>query len=357
MLAMKTGFIIPALLLLLSPAVSARETTPTPLPEGPGLAASYPADRDIGSDPLVVFAEDFEGSYDDLQLRWSTISGPETLSLVAETPQGSRGKQSLQITARRRQNNGGLVYKVLDQGYEKLHMRFYVKFSKDHPYLHHFVRIAGRINPPPWPISEAGNKPEKSFSAGLDVSPHNGNTYPSRQFAPPGNWTFYHYWPEMRSWQTPWGAAIPGQPNPYYGNGFYPHPPVVVPRDEWICVEIMVKLNSSPTAADGAVALWINGKLVSHFGPGTVTGYWEREAFRTDPTNARSRPFEGFRWRLDDQVLINSIKLESYVTETSYQQTEQYNAEHPEDQVNIEQGVVWFDHLVVATEYIGPLWP
>ena len=38
-----------------------------------------------------------------------------------------------------------------------------------------------------------------------------------------------------------------------------------VDRVKWICVEVMLKANSSPEKADGEQALWIDGKPVGHW--------------------------------------------------------------------------------------------
>lgn len=327
------------------------------LPEGPGIASGYPGDEGIDAHPAVVFFEDFEvDAIGDLGARWSTVHGPRTLSLSELSPPASGGTRSLQVDARRGENTGGYVYKVLDQGYEKLHMRFYVKFADDHPYSHHFVRMGGRIDPPPYPLGGAGQRPEDHFSIGLDAVRASGNTYPAVGYPPPGVWGFYNYWPEMRSWQSVLGIADPSNPS-YYGNGFYPDPAVPIPRDEWVCVEIMTKLNSGPDALDGEIALWIDGRLVGHYGPGTVQGYWVRDQFRTDPANSQSRPFEGFRFRNRDDLLINTVKLENYLEERAYVWAEEWLRDHPDTHVNLTESTVWFDHFVVATEYIGPLAP
>lgn len=328
-----------------------------PLPEGPGIASGYPGDEGIDAHPAVVFFEDFEvDAIGDLSARWSTVHAPRTLSLSELSPPASGGTRSLQVDARRGENTGGYVYKVLDQGYEKLHMRFYVKFADDHPYSHHFVRMGGRIDPPPYPLGGAGQRPEDHFSIGLDAVRASGNTYPAVGYPPPGVWGFYNYWPEMRSWQSVLGIADPSNPS-YYGNGFYPDPAVPIPRDEWVCVEIMTKLNSGPDALDGEIALWIDGRLVGHYGPGTVQGYWVRDQFRTDPANSQSRPFEGFRFRNRDDLLINTVKLENYLEERAYVWAEEWLRDHPDTHVNLTESTVWFDHFVVATEYIGPLAP
>jgi hypothetical protein len=57
--------------------------------------------------------------------------------------------------------------------------------------------------------------------------------------------------------------------------------------------------------------------------------------------------FEGFRWRTGDRLKINFLWLLHYVTDDAARQN---CAENP-------TGVnrVWFDHIVLATEYVGPI--
>lgn len=325
------------------------------LPQGLGLAAQYPGDVGIASHPHAVFVEGFEVTgVEHLQERWSTVKDPMTLRVSELAPVGSPGSRSLQVIARRGENTGGYVFKVLDDGYDKLHMRFYVRFAADHPYSHHFVRMGGRVDAPPYPLGGAGKRPEDHFSVGLDAMTASGNTYPAVKYSPPGVWGFYNYWPEMRSWQTPWGDADPTNPS-YYGNTFHPRPPVPIPREAWICVEIMAKVNSTPEVSDGELALWIDGRLVAHYAPGSIAGYWVRDAFRTDPTNMQSRPFTGFRWRNDTRTKLRTVKLENYLEDRAYEWTEAYLREHLGVMANTKEAIVWFDHLVVATEYIGPM--
>ncbi len=52
-------------------------------------------------------------------------------------------------------------------------------------------------------------------------------------------------------------------------------------------------------------------------------------------------PFEGFRWRMDEDLNINFIWLLVYITQAE------------EGHIN----EVWYDQVVVATDYIGPITP
>lgn len=321
--------------------------------ESEGLAAKYPGDVGIEHDSDVVFAENFEGkNLATIGQRWSELRNDKgtAMSLSKQTSKFSPGRQSLQITATRDQNFGGHLFKVLPQGYDELYVRFYVKFAADHGYLNHFVKLQGSVNPPPYPEGEAGHKHTNSFSTGLEPQSDYCLEYPYQPQPPPGIWHFYSYWPEMHSWQNPDGTGTS-----FYGNDFEPKQPVSVPRNQWQCVEFMVKMNSSPDKSDGEQAFWIDGQLRGHFAPGSVKGYWIRDIFRLD--DEKGKPFSGFRWRTDPRININKLWLLYYVnpSEGTAQKNFNYRQKFPAANINLQTSTVWFDDLVVAKKYIGPI--
>ena len=77
--------------------------------------------------------------------------------------------------------------------------------------------------------------------------------------------------------------------------------------------EFMLRHNT-PGKADGEQAFWIDGQL---------RGHWQ-----------------GINWRTDPQLQANALTVESYVTDR-----------WTEQRVN----TVWFDNVVIARRYIGPL--
>lgn len=298
----------------------------------------------------VVFAEDFEeASLTALSARWNATKNPRgrALALSTDVPEGSGGRQSLRVTATRGENDGGHVFRLLPPGYDRLFLRFYVKFGAENGFNHHFVSLGGEIDPPPYPVGRAGLKPEKTWNSGIEPAAISRNTVPPISYPPPGIWHFYTYWPEMRSWQNPDGTGTS-----FYGNNFEPETPFAAPRGKWVCVEITLKMNSAPDARDGEQAFWIDGKLAGRFAPGSMTGLWERDNFRRD---AGGKKFEGFRWRDDMRVRINKLWLSHYLSEDAFKRTDRYASGHPEFKVDMRTATVWFDDLVVSTEYIGPL--
>jgi hypothetical protein len=123
-------------------------------------------------------------------------------------------------------------------------------------------------------------------------------------------------------------------PNYFWGNTFHPNPAAPIKLDEWICVELMMKVNDPVDAYNGEQAFWVNGEKIQHLGKGFPSGYWVWDNFYPHPD---SSAFEGFQWRIDDNLKLNFFWLLYYMTG----ETDHMNK-------------VYFDDVVVSTEYIGP---
>jgi len=312
---------------------NAAENTPR-LPEGPGLAARYPGDRGIESDPQVLLHEDFEsGSIDDLAKRWESVSndGGRVLAFSDSVPPGSSGKRCIQSTATLGQNTGVHLYRRLPREVDRAFARFYVKFAPENDYTHHFVHFGGYHPSTSWPQGGAGERPRGDERVTVGIEPFGEyGTYP-----PPGAWFFYAYWHEMKV----------SADNKYWGNGLRPAQPQQIPKDKWQCVEIMLQLNSTPDKHDGELALWLDGKPVAHFAPGARRGPWSGMGFAL--RDEGGEPFEGFNFRTSTDLKINFFWLLHYVTENAARQNKVAKP-NPTNRV-------WFDDIVVATTYIGPV--
>lgn len=313
---------------------------PAPLPEGPGLAARYPGDAGLAGDPAVVLVEDFEqASWEDSKARWESVQGTQALS--DDRPRASAGKQSVHMTHVGGQGNGSTLYKRLPgDGYDRLFYRFYVKFDPDCYPIHHFVHVGGYNPPTPWAQGGAGERPRGDERITVGVEP----------FGDQWTWNYYAYWMEMR------GSPPRGQT---WGNCFVGDNPPPCERGQWQCLELMVKLNRPASERNGEVALWKDGKLVSHLGPGFPRGKWTFDRFligqggegirwvdakgdrETFTVAEGGEPFEGFRWRGSEDLKLNFLWLLFYITKAPPGHVSQ----------------VWFDDVVVAKEYIGPLVP
>jgi predicted amidohydrolase len=313
--------------------VSAERLAKLPKPRL-GLAARYPGDRGIEADPHVLFAENFEtGSIDEIGKRWGEISNKErkVMALSQDVPQNSSGRRSLEMTATLGENTGGHLYTRLPKGVDKAFARFYVKFATDAEYIHHFVTLGGYNPPSRWPQGGAGERPkgDDRFTVGIEPYGNYG------RFPAPGAWNFYAYWPEMK-------GSADGR---YWGNSLTPARPALVPRNRWQCVEVMLQCNSAPDKRDGELALWLDGEPVARFAQGTPRSHWSGLGFSI--VEKGGEPFEGFRWRTTHDLKINFFWLMHYVTENAARQN---HVSQPNS-----ANRVWFDDIVISTEYVGPI--
>ncbi len=292
-----------------------------------GIAAQYPCDTGITSHPSVIFAENFEkNSLSQVTARFNDVLYAAGMSLSSDKPASSGGSKSLRMTTVRGSNEGAHLYLNLrnppqgtaSPGYDTLFFRYYVKLPSEFPGGGHQVGIGGHNPPSNFQQGNAGIKPTGAdrFKTGID--PYDRT-----------HWDFYTYWMNMRCWG-------PNTQTQCHGNAFNPNPQSPVVYDVWTALEIMVKMNNPVTAYNGEQAFWVNGQLIQHLGQGFPNGVWTSDQFRPQ---ANGQPFEGFRWRSTEALNINFITLQYFMNNGTNGQTTG----------------MWFDDVVVATEYIGPL--
>jgi len=319
-----------------------------------GIACRYPGDAGIERDPGVVFHETFEaGGIDELKKRWTDSKDRtgKSLAFAEDAPPASRGKRALRMeltgegaasTGTGKGYKNAHLWKLFKPGFDQLYARFYVKFAEDHPYIHHFVKMGAWRDSPNWPQGEAGHLHDgaRSFQTGIEPTTGWG------KHDPPGAWFLYTYWNGMKK-------SGDGR---YWGNHFEPQKPAQAPRGKWQCVEFMVRCNSAPDKYDGAQAFWIDGRLTGYWGPGEPTGQWMKRGNRTIGKYqiGPGQPFEGFRWRTTNELKINTFWL-LYDCDGVFRGVRQFQNVKKVARFNTKQTRVWFDDIVVATEYIGPI--
>lgn len=271
------------------------------LPEGNGLAASFPGDAVLKTHADVIFADDFETGA--IGAHWDETGNKSGKVLRLVSPEDDRlGQRCLRVEAHLGQDTGGGLTKWF-QPADTLFIRFYTRFDAGCDYVHHFVTLRankGLRGGDKWSgFGGAGLKPDGNNRFSTAIEPWgNWGRWPA-----PGRWNFYSYWHEMD--KSPDGK--------YWGNSYGVPSAPVIPRGQWICIEFMLKHNT-PGQSDGEQAFWIDGKL---------QGHWK-----------------GFNWRKSATLKANALTLESYITDRW--------TRNPTN-------VVFFDNVVIARRYVGPV--
>jgi len=281
------------------------------LATGLGLSAKYPGDANIARDPAVLFADDFESG--DLK-KWDERRG----QIVVPGEEPHTGRRCVKVEITRGKNTGGDAIKWFLPGADTVYARFYVKFSPDYQYNHHFVTLLANQKSNRWSaFGKAGVKPDGTYySSGMEP------WFAWGKNPPPGEVNLYTYYLDMEP---------DPKMNKYWGNAFFPPGPgkgaaagpnrVIPPRGRWHCWEFMVQANTAPDKADGKQAMWVDGTLVG--------------------------AFTGIRWRNDMDLKVNALWLQHYG----------YDEGDPTRAFWKDKQAIWFDDVVVATRYIGPMAP
>jgi hypothetical protein len=262
-------------------------------------------------DPAVLFADNFESG--SLK-KWDDVHG----SIVVTNSRPHQGRYCVKIEMRRGKNTGGDAKKWFMPGHDTVYVRFYVRFSADYQYNHHFVWLGANQRTNKWSaFGKAGLKPDGTYySTGMEP------WFAWGKNPPPGEVNLYTYYLDME--KDP-------KMDKYWGNGFFPPGPgkgraagpdrVIPPLDQWQCWEFMLQANTASDRADGRQAMWVDGKSVGEF--------------------------TGILWRTDLDLKVNCLWLEHYG----------FDEGDPTRQYWKEKQTVWFDDVVVARRYIGPIAP
>jgi len=208
-------------------------------------------------------------------------------------------------------------------GHDQLYLRAYFRLAPDHEYVHHFLNIAGSQPDREtfWDsMGTAGCRPNGILGAGTTVD-FNENmeshfyTYSIDMTCDPG-WSCDRYndassicdacdkkgLPCLNGEECCWGNHYPKDPGPE----------AVLPKNEWVCIEMTMKLNT-PEQKDGYMAYWLNGELIHEQ--------------------------SGMYWRISPTLQLNKINVQHYI--------DSGEADQPNR--------IWWDNVVLSTERIGCL--
>jgi len=303
-----------------------------PPPRASTLSQKYPGDAGLGSDPAVVFYENFEeSSVAAVVARYNSYKHSGGMSLVADHPPDGPGNHALQLTSGG-SNDATDLYKSLGQGYDELYFRYYIKYVGGGPWHHSGVWFGGYNPPLSWPYPRAGERPvgDERYSIGLE---------PVAFASAPLD--FYVYWRGMHSWKAdPTGAR-----GDYYGNTLLHDARLLQESGSWVCYEIHLRLNPDPGDGTGAVLqLWKNDALVRSFDGGGPLGYWVRDKFC--PSDAAGSECTRYRPANPALALLDQRWRTTSALKINYFWPQNYNTEPTDSSMLL-------DDMVIATSRIG----
>ena len=297
-------------------ADAARGPDAGPPPAGNGIAADHPGDVGIGSDSRVIFADDFEGytTKDDLWSRWDNVFNQ--ITIATDPANVHAGAKSLQFTAPQQDvelSNG--VSQVVSPELDVLYLRYYSKFDAGFDIwgsshngadisAHYFVDGMATPGIP----ADGMNKYLISYESWRGEQTE----------MTPGLMNVYIYHPEQRDiWGDhffPDGLVMPNTSLPYdFGPEFTSRPNVVPELGRWFSYEVMLKANT-PGVRDGRITCWIDGQVIADF------------------PNLYLRDI--------DSLTIDRFGLGLHSRQNTSGETYK-----------------WYDDVVAATAYIGPMVP
>ena len=198
--------------------------------------------------------------------------------------------------------------KLLGTKEDTLFVRVYTKFESGYNAIgssHNGIAISANYSTPGVP-ADGTNK--------FYVDVENSRDLTSEQT--PGLTNVYIYHPEQRSqWGDHWypdGRVVPFDSVPGdFGSSFIARPNFTPQLNRWYSYELMVKANT-PGQRDGRIAVWIDGKLIADF------------------TNVRLRDVSTLK--------IDKFDIGLHIFSNS-----------------IRQNIKWYDNIVAARSYIGPM--
>ena len=170
----------------------------------------------------LIFTDTFEVG--QLQDRWG---GGDALKINYNPLNVHSGNRSMEVIALPGKEAGTMGKMFFSQGYDKVHARWYCKFDPDFDQgdLMHLNRLSAQKAK--W-AATAGKRPNgfDFFRTTLDVWRDWGKN------PPPGEPVFYSYFPSMKMDQ---------KTGKYWGNMFKAEKKVLIERDRWYCMEMMLK--------------------------------------------------------------------------------------------------------------------
>lgn len=267
-----------------------------------GFAENYPLDDNIASHPAVLLYSDFEN--DNWGEAWTFGTDSDILD-VTHTDNGNlfeplRGS-ALRVTVKKGDHYGMSVgFDFMEEiGYEpeKMYFRYYMRIGDNwNPSASgKMPGFGGTYNVGGWGQTPSNGTNGWSARSYFDLPIAQGN--PFSEMSQIGSYVYHVDMEETYGDHEPWK-------NSYLG---------ILEKNRWYCIEQYIELNN-PGQNDGILYVWVDGQLAY---------------YKTD-----------WRWRNTENLKIERIWMDVY---------------HGGDETAPQDMNLYFDNIVVANSYIGPM--
>jgi hypothetical protein len=295
------------------------------------LSAEHPGDIGLGSDPDVIWFEDFEeGSLDAIAARYDQVQGRSRWSLVTDTPSGTGSA----IALRAGQGEDAVdFYKELPPS-DEWWVRWYARYEAGVHWHHSGVWFGGYEPAMRYPSPMAGLRPngDDRFSIAIEPVWDVGGASP--------RFDTYDYWSTMHSWMA---SPIADDGTAYYGNPVVHRSDFSLHEDAWTCLEVHARVNTDGSSGAGAILeVFQDDALMRGYDDAGPMGWWVRDKFcpeGTDATECTDYPAPAterldLTFRTTTALQLNAFWPQNYITDD-------------------EQGTLSFDQMVVARRRVG----
>jgi hypothetical protein len=240
-----------------------------PPPVGDGIAAKYPGDVGIEADPDVIFADGFEsyGSASDLSQKWDNFFQVAQTKIVTDPANVKAGAKALEFSLPQQGTElSNAVQKILTTELDVLYLRYYSKFDSSFD-VSGSCHNGGGISAHYFQGNNATpGVPANGTNKFLIEYEHWRGEVAEKS---PGAINVYVYHPEQRDNYGdhffPTGLVMPNTSLPFdFGSTFQARADITPELDRWYAYEVMLRANT-PGQRDGRITLWLDGQVVADF--------------------------------------------------------------------------------------------
>jgi hypothetical protein len=243
--------------------ISSSDATTPPVVQSPGISGEYPNDKNIQSDPVVIWTQNFENMEGaSITDSFESFEGEEGIDIVKGSANESLGTKALELRAGGSAPLSTALVKNLPESSSPWFLRYYLRHPKGASLPTGGLWLGGRVGTETMPDLDETSPPLGNDAFSFGVEPH---TTPHALFL-----DVYGRWMHMHHDDGQTGNTVLYPPNRLIHSS-----KITLNPDEWNCIEIKVQLNTDLSSMEGAgLSFWFNNELVYEYSNQSEPGFW-----------------------------------------------------------------------------------